>query len=492
MRPESDRVSGTASPVDGAPAPTGTGGTPEAESAVLEQQLEQTRSERDAALRQLDKRGRRARLARKGRHVLLGILVVLFSVLLPLSVTMGWVRTSIASTSGWVRTVGDIPSEPAVATALGTQLADQVFSALQVQQQVASALPPRAAFLAGPVTTQVHGFVQQGLTKAIQSPRFHTLWVQANEFAHAQLLAVLQGKSKAVSTSNGQVVLDLVPLLNAGLGQLEGVISGIVGHPINLPTIGPNDIPASACEKIGSALGTTLPSNCAQIPLFPSAKLTQAQDLYRVVHRAVTALFVITPLLAVVAVWASDRRRRTSLQLLGGGILGLVLFRRAVIWLRTTLENSGSPANKAARQSILDHALHGFFLGTTWFLVGFFIAMAVLTITGPYAWAVTVRREGARLAVVGWSGIRALGGKAASPATTEWIGGHVVALEVAGAVLAVVLILALPVSWIGALIILALLGAYEYLMERYKHRPEPDAAAASTQARPAGRSATPT
>ena len=441
----------------------------------MEAELERTRLERDAALQKLDTRNRRARLAKKGRHLLLGILVVLFAVLLPLTVTLGWVRTSVGTTSGWVRTVGPIPTEPVVATALGTELANEVFSALQVQQQIASALPPKASFLAGPITNEVHGFVQQGMTKAILSPQFHTLWVEANQFAHAQLIAVLQGKSKAVSTTNGQVVLDLVPLLNAGLSQVEGTISGIVGHPVNLPTIGPNDVPAAACEKIGSALGVTLPSNCAQVPLFPADKLTQAQDFYRTLHGAVTALFFVTPLLALITIGISDRRRRTTLQLLGGGIIGLVIFRRAIIWLRTTLENTGKPQNKAAREAILSHVLHGFFLGTTWFLIGFVIAMAVLAVTGPYAWARALRRTVVRLAQGAWSGVMALAGTATSPAATEWIAGHAVGLQVAGAVLGVVLILALPVSWIGVIIILALVAAYEYALERFKHRPQPDA-----------------
>lgn len=422
------------------------------------------------ALHRLDQRGRRARMLKRGRHFVIGVLVVLFSIVLPLSVTLGWVRTSIVNTSGWVRTVGGIPSEPAVASALGTELTNQVFSALQVQQQVASALPPKASYLAGPITNGVEGYVRQGMTKTIQSPQFESLWVQANKFAHAQLVAVLEGKSNAVTTTNGQVVLNLVPLLNAGLTQLEGVISGIVGRPVNLPTLNPNDVPASACEKIGAALGVALPSNCAQVPLFPADKLTRAQDLVRRLHNGVTALFIITPILAALTIWISDRRRRTSLQLLGGSIIGLVVFRRALIWLREALVSSGKPENKAARQAILSHLLHGFFLATTWFLVGFALAALVLALTGPYGWARATRREAVKASVTAWGAARALGGKATSPATTDWLANHVVWMQVAGAAVGILLILALPISWVGTLIILVLLGIFEALMERFKRQ----------------------
>jgi hypothetical protein len=42
------------------------------------------------------------------------------------------------------------------------------------------------------------------------------VWVTANRTAHAELMKDLHGDSKALSTSNGQVVLSVVPLLRAG------------------------------------------------------------------------------------------------------------------------------------------------------------------------------------------------------------------------------------------------------------------------------------
>ena len=78
--------------------------------------------------------------------------------------------------------------------------------------------------------------------------------------AHAQLLSVLNGNSKAVTTTNGQVVLNLVPLFDAALQNLQGFISGVVGKPVQIPTISGNEIPASACQKIGTALNRPSPT----------------------------------------------------------------------------------------------------------------------------------------------------------------------------------------------------------------------------------------
>jgi hypothetical protein len=286
-------------------------------------------------------------------------------------------------------------------------------------------------------------------------------------------VAVLKGQHSSITTTDGQVVLNLVPMLNAALGQMEGVISGIVGHSVNLPTISASDIPADACARVSSALGVNLPSTCAQIPLFPADKLTQAQDLVKTLRRAVIALWIVTPIIGILALWVSDRRRRTALQLLVAGTLGLVVFRRVVIWLRDTLVNTGNPANKAAREAILSHVLHGFFLATTWFLVGFIVVAVVVAVTGPYAWARTLRRKTVEVTETCVRAVRdyveggGLSGQAA------WISNHVELLQFGGVVLGIILLLALPLSFIGSLILVALVALYEIGLQRLKHQRPP-------------------
>lgn len=458
-------------------APPGDGHAPGGADALLEE-LEKTRAERDRALRRLDAQGRRARWARRGRHFALGILVVLFAVLLPVSITAGWARGTVMSTDGWVSTVGPVPSEPAVAAALGTELTNQIFSGLQVRQQVASVLPPRASFLAGPLTNGVRGYVEQGVTEVIASPQFRTLWVEANRFAHAQLVAVLEGNSQVVSTTGDTVVLNLVPLLNAALHQFEGVLSGLVGRPVTLPAISASEVPAAACARLSSAIGVSLPSNCAQVALFPADKLTTAQQLIRRVHRWVNVLFVVTPLVAVAALLASDRRRRTLLQLLGGGIIGVIVFRRAVAWLDTSLTNTGNPANKAARQAILAHVLHGFFAATTWVLVGFLVAAVLVAVTGPYPWARNGRHAAARLGAQGYSAARAATARVGTTGAPGWVVSHVGALQLGGLALALILLLTLSVSFVGFLVMAGVVVLYEVGLQRVKQLGPPAPAAA--------------
>ena len=240
------------------------------------------------------------------------------------------------------------------------------------------ALPPRASFLAVPLANAAKGYVQQAVTRVLQSPQFRALWRQSTTFTHAEVIKVLLGKSNgAVTTSKGQVVLNLVPVLNSALQSIEPYVTGVVGNPVKLPTISGNELPATACEKIANAVGRPIPATCGQIPLFPADKLTKVQRLARIFNRSVVLLLILTPVVAAIAIWVSRRRRRTIMQLAVGGILGLVIIRRVIIYVQGTLASSVKPANKAAVQDILKQVFRNYFGVSRWLLIALLVVVVV-------------------------------------------------------------------------------------------------------------------
>ena len=56
------------------------------------------------------------------------------------------------NTDSYVSTVAPLAKDPAVTAELARIATDQVFTALDPQPTIAAALPPKAAFLAGPIT----------------------------------------------------------------------------------------------------------------------------------------------------------------------------------------------------------------------------------------------------------------------------------------------------------------------------------------------------
>ena len=452
--------------------------TPEnAEVSRLRAEVESLQQERDRLKRRRDVGG-------MWRRIGVGVLVVLFALLVPITVTATWAHRTVLNTGAWTRTTDPIASDPAVTSALSVQITDQIYTSLDPQQIIADALPPKATFLAGPIANGAKQYVQQGVDKVLSSSQFQTLWQQANKFAHAQLVAVLRGDSKTLTTTNGQVVLNLVPVVNAALQSVEGFASNVVGKPINLPTISGNELPSAACAKISAALDRPVPATCGQIPLFPADKLTQAQRAVRAFDRGVLALLIVTPIVFAVALWLSRRRRRTLLQLTIGAALGLVIVRRATMWLQSQLISQGKPENKDARSAIVHQVLHGFFTTTMWFLVGALIIVAVALLTGPYRWAVRTREAAVDVAHVTQAAISGTLSRTRDQEGLAFVRDHFDLLRAAGVVVALLLVLIFSVNGWWLLIIAALLALYEVGL--YRLRPAPPATSPPTDEPPIG------
>ena len=450
-----------------APRPADTGTTVVKPS---DQDLARVVAERDAALAKLEAIERTRVVGRGGaiRRITVGVLVVLVALLVPVTAASAWVRHTVLNTGNYVDTVAPIASNPAVTAAVARTATDQLFTALDPQQIVADALPPRAAFLAAPITNGVKGFVESQVSNVLNTAAFHQIWITANRVAHEALLKVLNGQAKAVQTSNGEVVLSLVPLLNEVLVAVQKQASALIGKDVTLPTLTGTELPSAACAKISDALNRPLPATCGQIPLFPADKLDQAQRAVRLFKNLVVVLLVVTPLLALLALWLSRRRRRTLMQMAVGVMLGMVLLRRTVFWLQDTLVDTGKPENTAARSAIVHQVLHGFFALSIWVLWIALAVLAVAAVTGPYRWAVTTRQWVVRGAenVGHWT--RVAFGQAKAGGAGGWIPAHLEVLRIGGAGLALVLILALNLNFVGVLIVLVLTAAYEFWLYRIR------------------------
>jgi hypothetical protein len=432
--------------------------------------LSAARAERDAALAKVAKLERRRVTGGMIRRFFVGLLIFLVALLVPITAATAWVRHTVLNTDNYVSTVAPIASDPAVTAAVSRIATDQIFTALDPQQIVENALPPRASFLAAPITNGVKGFVQSQVNVVLQSAAFHQIWVTANRVAHTALLRVLNGHADALQTTNGQVVLNLVPLLNNVLAAVQKQASEIVGKDVTLPTLTGNELPSAACEKISTALHRPLPKTCGQIPLFPANKLSQAQHYVRLFKHLVLALLIVTPLLALLALFLTRRRRRTLMQMAVGVMLGMVVLRRVVFVLQDTLISTGKPENKDARSAIAHQVLHGFFDVSLWVLWVAFAVLVVAAVTGPYRWAVATRNwvEGAARNVAQWTKVAF--GQAKAGVGSGWIPAHLDLLRIGGAAVALVLILALPLNLIGILVVLALTAAYEFWLYRIRER----------------------
>ncbi len=126
--------------------------------------------------------------------------------------------------------------------------------------------------------------------------------------------------------------------------------------------------------------------------------------------------------------------------------------------------------NPQLASSVLGDLLHGFFVLTAWVLGAALVVLVIAVFSGPYRWAVAIRSSVHR---AGRSIAGATGGDRRG--ALAWIGSHAAGFQLAGAVVAGLLLLIVSVSWLSFLIIGVLLAAYEVCLQRIKPSP-PDQA----------------
>jgi hypothetical protein len=410
---------------------------------------------------------------RRIRRSVVAVLVAVSCLLVLLSATVVWAHRTLLDTGTFVGTVGPVFQDPAVASAVAARATDELFTELNLQARLRDALPPKASFAAVPITNATKGYVAGELTNVLTSPKFQAIWTAALTATHRQLVAVLRGeKTPVLSTSDGYIVLNTVPLINQALGKVSGLASDLAGKPVTLPTITSADPPQQAVSKLSHALGVPLPSNFGEITLVRSTDLATVRQGVKAFDGLTYILPLVTIALIALCLWLSVNRRRTVLQLAVGVSLLMIIERRSVLHEQSVLANAAH--NPQVALSVLDDLLHGFFTLTAWVLGVALVVLVIAVLCGPYRWAVAIRSWVRR---TGRSIAGARGGD--HRGVVAWMASHAAGLQLAGAVVAGILLWVVSVSWLSFLIIAVLLAAYEVFLQRIKPAPPDEASPAA-------------
>jgi len=424
-------------------------------------------AERDALAKKLSEI--KAKKARGGtvRRGIVGFLVILSCILSTVLLVGGWGYRTVFNTDKWVERVAPVVENRSVTDALGRRLTDQIFTLIDVEQLTAEALPPRAAPLAGPLTSAIHDTVESRVDEVLASPQFQRVWIEANRFAHQEILSVLRNEGEVVQRTGGEVSLNLLPAINNALAQIEAQASGLFGKEIDLPQISSGEVPDEARAKIETALGVNVPADFGEIPVYNSDKIVAAQDVMSTLDRSVLLLAIVTPLVFLGAILITRRRRRTLIQLLVGSLLGIVLARRLAMWLEDEIAGVAKEENRAAARAVTNTVLSSFFSISQWIVIGGLLVVAVIVMTGPYAWAVSLRK---RTRTVAGDLAVAVRDQTHDEGTARWVTAHRDPLLLAGSVFAVLLFWIFELSLLSLVAVMALLIAYCLVVVRIAGR----------------------
>jgi len=426
--------------------------------------IDALKAERDALAEEVEGLRAPKRRTRRFRGVLAVIGVVLSCVLLLAACLGVFVRRSFLKTDNFSNRAGELIDDPGVQGALSAYLTEQLNQLIDPQEILRDALPDRAQILVFPLSGAIEGFVGDQVSTFVASDTFAQLWKAAVSTAHREAVRVLEGSTPLLEESNDRIVINLLPVINRVLAQIGEQSPDILGHNVDLPTVTVDDVPDAAREAIGDALGVTLDDNFGTFTVYDDGALSAAQEAVGLADKLVWVLVVLAPLAILATLGISPRRRRTLLQLTVGIALSMVLLRRLVFLFQKDLLDyvrieRNLPAVQATSEAFLD-PLTGATLGVG---IGALVIAAIALITGPYPWAVRLRRGAVATGrTVGTSVVNG----SQDPATVEWVRANVDRLRIGGAGVGLVLLWWLDLSWLGLVLLALLVGAYELVVHR--------------------------
>jgi hypothetical protein len=303
------------------------------------------------------------------RLTVVGVLIVAACISLSAYVLVHWVERQILDTDNYVALIGPLPQQPVVSTALGNYVADQVFSAAPVEAKIKDALPPQAAFLASPLTSQLQDLTARFSRKLVASDNFQSIWVGANRIAMNRLVSQARGQlTELQKRANERFNIDIS-------GVREGLRSKLGTSATAIPAL------------------ETAQARAVEV----SANLhTKRATLHKAIRTA-DLLAVTLPLLAIACfLWAMAwalNRRNVALVTFTLVIIFMLIELIALKWSRQlTLDQVRNSANLSAVGYIFD-TLIAWLVHMIYVVIGVSVVILALLIAfGPARWAQQLRQ----------------------------------------------------------------------------------------------------
>ena len=147
-------------------------------------------------------------------------LVVLTCVLTLVSTLALWLRALVLNTDSYVRAIGPVLDHPAVRDALAETIVAELYSHVDVTAQLRTALPKSGGRVRADARRE-HPHHRRCRSRRPRSRprRCGRCGAQANRVAHDQVVHVLEGKGRVVTTAKGEVAIDTGALAADGAAR---------------------------------------------------------------------------------------------------------------------------------------------------------------------------------------------------------------------------------------------------------------------------------
>lgn len=224
------------------------------------------------------------------------VVLVVAGILLLVSAFAVWVNRVALNTPVFTDTSSSLLDNDEIRSAVATRAVDELFANVDVRAEIENQLPKDFKSLSGIASAAARQAAYQVADRALEQPQFQRLFRAALRESHATLVDVLEGGGPRVSTSGGEVTLDLRELLLETADRIG----------------------------IGSQVAERLPADAGQIVILRSDQLDTAQNAFQLLKTLAWFLPILTLVAFAGAVLLARDRRRAVRGI--GAVLVLVGF----------------------------------------------------------------------------------------------------------------------------------------------------------------------
>jgi hypothetical protein len=408
-------------------------------------------------------------------------LVVAASLGMLVSVITLWVRDVAGDTDAYVGVVAAAGEDPEVRAAVASYAAAQVVQTARLGGRIRAAMPSGATLTVPFLTRAALQYLAAQIEQFLATPAAQRLWARGNRFAHQQLVSGMRSGDRSAAGARGDVRLDLLPLVIIALQRTRPGIPGIFGEAVRLPPLDPATPPGDARTQLRDALGRRLPADLAAVTLLHGEVARDTERALGLADDLAVPATAVTVALVAAALLVSVRRRQTVLWLGAGALCAAVTARVVEAQLqKATAASALSGAGATVARAVLTSTLASLNGYAAWLAAAGAIVCVAAFLAGRPAWPVAMSRNFAMLF-----------GVASDLSTPEtrvgrWIGAHLGALGIAGAVVAVATLPFASGSAPGVVALVLALVVFELVLAVYAAGVPGKAATPESGAPPSG------
>lgn len=286
--------------------------------------------------------------------------MVLAVLLLVLGNLFFWAGNTLVNQDRFVAATAPVIQDKQVQQTLALYTTNQIFAAVDVQHYISEVLPPRAAFLAPQLSSQVRGFTQTSAQKALAAPKFQQTWNNVIAHQHERIIAYAK-----TYQGNGTISLnDVFQHITTGLGD----------------------------TKLSFLQGKQLPSNIGSVTLVTATWLPPLHNLVNNIGTwrilSILGLVIFTAL----AVWLSRKRRKTIFYMSLFMVLGLFASLVALRAAREHIVDQVQPAYQAGVARAIQIMGHSLLVQTSTIIAAIVILGLITWISGGAKSALATKR----------------------------------------------------------------------------------------------------